>query len=131
MSDLKKTERFIVSGISLPIKASRDDAFGKAEKALLKFFSGDEILSYNISRRSVDARKKSDIRFVYSVSADVRSTKLYDVAALAADKITKVADSSIEAKHGPKSSAADLLSWDLVLAECFVLIYLQNTAIVQ
>lgn len=100
MSDLKKTERFIVSGISLPIKASRDDAFGKAEKALLKFFSGDEILSYNISRRSVDARKKSDIRFVYSVSADVRSTKLYDVAALAADKITKVADSSIEAKHG-------------------------------
>ncbi len=100
MSDLKKTERFIVSGISLPIKASRDNAFGKAEKALLKFFSGDEILSYNISRRSVDARKKSDIRFVYSVSADVRSTKLYDVVALAADKITKVADSSIEAKHG-------------------------------
>ena len=128
MSDLKKTERFIVSGISLPIKASRDDAFGKAEKALLKFFSGDEILSYNISRRSVDARKKSDIRFVYSVSADVRSTKLYDVAALAASKITKVADSSIEAKHGTEKLCGRPV---VVGFGPGGLIYLQNTAIVQ
>lgn len=100
MNDSKKTERFIVSGISLPIRASRDDAFGKAEKALLKFFSGDEILSYNISRRSVDARKKNDIHFVYSVSADMRSDKSYDAAVLAADKITKAASSDIHAQRG-------------------------------
>lgn len=100
MNDPKKTKRFIVSGISLPIKASRDDAFGKAEKTLLKFFSGDEILSYNISRRSVDARKKNDIHFVYSVSADVRSDKSFDDAVLAADKITKAASSDIQAQRG-------------------------------
>lgn len=100
MNDLKHTERFVVSGISLSIKASRDDAFGKAEKALLKFFSGDEIISYNISKRSVDARKKNDIHFVYSVSADIKSNKSYDAAVLAADKITKVANSNINAEFG-------------------------------
>lgn len=96
----KNTKRFIVSGISLPVKASRDDAFGKAEKALLKFFSRDEIISLNISKRSVDARKKNDIQFVYSVSAEIDSEKTPDVKDLAKCGIAVSASLVIDAVPG-------------------------------
>ena len=100
MSCEKNTKRFIVSGISLPIKASGDDAFGKAEKALLKFFSREEIISFNISKRSVDARKKNDIQFVYSVAAEVRSEKNPDAKDLAKCGIAVSASAGIDVIPG-------------------------------
>lgn len=96
----ENTKRFIVSGISLPIRASRDDAFGKAEKTLLKFFSSDEIISMNVSKRSVDARKKDNIQFVYSVAADVRSARQPDAKELAKCGITASSGGEPKAESG-------------------------------
>ena len=96
----ENTKRFIVSGISLPIRASRDDAFGKAEKTLLKFFSSDEIISMNVSKRSVDARKKDNIQFVYSVAADVRSARQPDAKELAKCGITASSGGEPKAECG-------------------------------
>lgn len=78
MNNKNNTARYAVTGISLPIRASKDDAFDKAENSLLKFFSKEEISDLRISRRSVDARKKADIKFVYSVSAEINPAKEVD-----------------------------------------------------
>lgn len=93
----KYTEtRFTVTGISLPIRASKDDVFGIAEKSFLKFFSKDEIKNIKISKRSVDARNKNDIKFVYNVSAAVCTSKKYSdeklrSAGITADKRAEIA----------------------------------------
>ncbi len=44
------------------------------EEAILKALSieREDLVSYKIARRSTDARKKPDIRYVYSVDAEVR-----------------------------------------------------------
>ena len=65
-------QKYIVNNIKLPYRTSKDAALSIAEKNLLKFFSPKEIVSLNISKRSLDARKKENISFVYSVTAEIR-----------------------------------------------------------
>ena len=60
---------FIVNNIKLPISASHKEAFSIARKKLKALGLNTDNAEFGIYRRSVDARKKSDIRFVYSVSA--------------------------------------------------------------
>ena len=56
---------FIVRGISLPYRADPAEACRTASKRLAS--AGLRVLDSAVYRRSVDARKKKDIRFVYSV----------------------------------------------------------------
>lgn len=60
----------ILKGISLPYTEPSANAVETAERKLKK--AGLPVLSAEIHKRSVDARKKNDIRFVYSVQATVR-----------------------------------------------------------
>ena len=76
---------YIVQNIRLPIEASKDDAFAYARQRLLKFFSNRTIGTMQIYKCSVDARKKDDIRFVYSVAAHVEGNA--DLQKLAAEGI--------------------------------------------
>lgn len=85
----EKERRYTVSGISLPIRTSEDEVLGIAGKSLLKFFSKEEVKELHISRRSVDARRKNDIRYVYSVSAEVMSSGRPSAAKLASAGITE------------------------------------------
>lgn len=55
----------IVSGISCPYTAEESSAFSKAAKHLS--LSRQQIVKQHIHKRSIDARKQNDIRFVYSV----------------------------------------------------------------
>ena len=60
----------VVRGVSLPYRAPAEEALSAVAKKLkARGLRADGLIVY---KRSVDARKKKDIRFVYSVAAKVR-----------------------------------------------------------
>ena len=61
--------RYIVSNISLPFNASFEEAFSVARKKIGRLGISTHGLELSVYRRSIDARKKNDIRFVYSILA--------------------------------------------------------------
>lgn len=60
---------YIVSGISLPPQDGEAVAFTAAEKKLARVGLRATDATYSVYRRSVDARKKHDVRLVYSIAA--------------------------------------------------------------
>ncbi len=66
---LYKTDGIVINNIKLPINASFEEAFSVARKKLAAIGVGNRGFDYNIFRRSVDARRKDDVKFVYSVIA--------------------------------------------------------------
>ena len=59
---------YIVNNISLPVHASFEEAFSVASKKLKSAgisFAADSLYVY---RKSIDARRRSDIKFVYSIA---------------------------------------------------------------
>lgn len=87
-------KNFIVQNIKLPIEASKDDVFAKARQRLLKFFSNESIGTMKIYKSSVDARKKGQIQFVYSVSVSIHNLNTMDLDKLGADGIVPSTNSS-------------------------------------
>ena len=61
------TRSYIVNNVTLPINASHKEAFTIASKRLASIGLGTANCEFSIYKRSVDARKKNDIKFVYSV----------------------------------------------------------------
>lgn len=92
--------KYIVNNIKLPYRTSRDAALKAAEKHLLKFFSKENIISLNISKRSVDARKKDNICFVYSVSAEISDKRILDSKKLLSENIVGINEEKIEPIFG-------------------------------
>ena len=68
------TRSYIVNNITLPINASQKEAFIIAAKRLRKIGIVADMSSAAIYRRSVDARKRNDIKFVYSVFMNAQSS---------------------------------------------------------
>lgn len=64
----------IISGISCPYTADESAAFSKAAKQLS--LSQSQIDKQHIYKKSIDARKQSDIRFVYAVYFALNDPKL-------------------------------------------------------
>ncbi len=62
------TAFIVVNNIKLPINASFEEAFSVAKRRLRSVGILSRATDFSIYRRSVDARKKDDVRFVYSVS---------------------------------------------------------------
>lgn len=70
-----------ITQVKLPVEHTEKDIRNKLIKELRlnNLFAGDyPYFSYNIIRRSIDARKKPDIFFVYSISVDFKSEKIED-----------------------------------------------------
>ena len=61
-------QKLIINNIKLPIDASVEEAFSVAEGKLKKSNIKVKNLKFSVYRRSVDARKRDDIKFVYSIS---------------------------------------------------------------
>ena len=61
------TRSYIVNNVTLPINASHKEAFAIASKRLMALGVRTANCELSIYKRSVDARKKNDIKFVYSV----------------------------------------------------------------
>ena len=64
------TGSVIVNNIKLPVNASYIEAFSVARSKLLKVGISLSDVKLSVYRRSVDARRKDDIAFVYSILAD-------------------------------------------------------------
>lgn len=77
------TRSYIVNNITLPINASGKEAFAIAAKRLLSVGVRVGDSEFSIYKRSVDARKKNDIKFVYSVMVSG------EMPALSEDKLKK------------------------------------------
>ena len=75
-----KARVFIVNNIKLPIHASIKEAFSVARKRLAKAGIPSENAKLFVYRKSVDARRKNDIRFVYSVAASGEFAKISEPA---------------------------------------------------
>jgi len=81
-----KTRILVVNNIKLPVNASVEEAFSVAERKVKKLLTNARDLRFSLYKRSVDARRRSDIRFVYSVSVqgqfgafDEEKLKAYDI----------------------------------------------------
>ena len=61
----------LINNIKLPIDASQKEAFSVAKGRLLRIGISAPIQKMSIYRRSTDARRRDDIKFVYTVSAEV------------------------------------------------------------
>ena len=62
-----KTQVLIVNNIKLPLNASINEAFSIAREKIARSAINTQGLKYSIYKKSVDARNKSDVHFVYSV----------------------------------------------------------------
>lgn len=65
-----KSKVLLVNDIKLSVNASTEEAFSLAKKRLDKINLNTSDISFSIYKKSVDARKKDDIKFVYTVRAD-------------------------------------------------------------
>ena len=64
------TQKLVINNIKLPTDASIQEAFSVAESRLRKASIKITSPSFSIYKRSIDARKKEDIKFVYSVAVE-------------------------------------------------------------
>ena len=86
-------DRFLlINNIKLPVDASVMEAFSVAKQTLKRAGLLSLATDYSVYRRSIDARKKPDIYFVYSiaVSGDFSSTEYKD------QKAVKIAIAKLE-----------------------------------
>jgi len=98
-----KIMTYIVQNIKLSIEASKDEAFAIAKHRLLKFFPKNSIEDMTIYKTSIDARKKENILFVYSVSAKVSALSRADEKTLAKEGIALMAEDSMEIQFGDQT----------------------------
>lgn len=66
---LNSTSGIVIESITVPLDTSAQEVFSKAAQRLKKVGLQPNDFQYSLFKRSVDARKKDDIRFVYSVLA--------------------------------------------------------------
>jgi uncharacterized FAD-dependent dehydrogenase len=75
-----KYSGLLVSGISLPPDVEEGEAFDIAASELKRAGVSPARIRFSIFKRSVDARKKNDIRLVYSVAAKFDSPRSVSLA---------------------------------------------------
>ena len=94
--------QYIVQNIKLPFETTKDDAFAFAKRRLSKFFPVKSIRELKIYKTSIDARKKDNICFVYSVAAEVACEKSVDGKLLAKEGIVPLVEEPITVCFGDK-----------------------------
>ena len=93
-------EGLLFSGISLSLEADESEAFGIAASEARRAGINPARLRFHIYRKSIDARKKTQIRLVYSVAARADSPISVDADRLSARKIVPLASDKIEVELG-------------------------------
>ena len=91
---MQKSRIIVFNNIKLPINASFEEAFSVARKKLSSFGTGCEAKPF-IYKRSIDARKKDNIYFVYSVAFDISELSHADLQKLPSDCILSVEEPEI------------------------------------
>ncbi len=88
----------IVNNVKLSPDASFEEAFSVATEKLRKIGIKADTNDCRIFRKSIDARRKNDIKIVYSVAVSVRALPSGEV--LSSHGMSKIADKSVEISIG-------------------------------
>lgn len=100
-----KFNRLVSGAISLPYSEDSREAFSVAGSKLRKACGCDlSEVSFSIYRRSVDARRKDDIRFVYTVLIETKDYFMADEEALAREGFRVCPLKEIEYEFGHNKS---------------------------
>lgn len=94
-SEKKVTEGFLVSGIKLSLDASESDVFKIAASEMKRAGINPAQLRFRVYKKSIDARKKNDIKLVYSVAAYPEETLRVDWQKLSRVGIKPISDEQI------------------------------------
>ena len=97
---------FIVSGISLPPDADETTACKIAADELKRAGISPARIHFNVYKRSVDARKKNDIKIVYSVAARFDEPKDTDIPVGKKYRIAPLENEVLEIVKGSEKMSA-------------------------
>ncbi len=98
--------QYIVQNIKLSFEISKDEAFAVAKHRLLKFISPKSLGEMKIYKTSVDARKKDNICFVYSVCANVTGASRVDEKRLVREGIVPLKEDCMNIRFGEEALAS-------------------------
>ena len=90
----------IIEGVSVPVGASEADVLQKASQKLKKSGIPHKGVTLRLYKKSVDARKREEIRLVYSVLATLPEGKTFDAEKLATAGFKPHLPASLTLTHG-------------------------------
>lgn len=96
-------QSLLVSGISVSLDAGENEALAAAASELRRAGVNPARLNFRIYKKSIDARKKNDIRLVYSVEASSDGDIRFDADRLLARGIKVISDEGISPILGDKT----------------------------
>ncbi len=101
-----KCKRFAVGGISFPLNAEREEAFNIVAAKLRRAGINPARLTFDIFKKSVDARKKKDIRLVYSVAVQSKDGSAFSTEQISKidARVTPIIDGEPIIEHGTQRS---------------------------
>ena len=102
--DKKNISGLIVSGISLSPDTEESEACALAAQELKRAGISPARLRFSIYKSSVDARKKNDIKLVYSVAARFEKPVNIAVPSGKRYRIAAISDETLEIKYGTEQS---------------------------
>lgn len=82
-----KASSFIVSNLSLPFDAEENEIINSAQKKMKRVGVSPTMLHFRLYKRSIDARKRKDIRVVCSVLAEADHPVLADAEAMSKQSV--------------------------------------------
>ena len=100
-----KTVKVLVNNITASLDTGEGDVFMAAESKIKNSRLKLKPIKYSIHKKSVDARKKSSVKLVYSVCIECECGDSFDVNCLKNHSLSALSDSTINVVYG--SSAID------------------------
>ena len=91
---------YLFDGVSLPPTTGGEDAISKIAAKLRAIGIGNGRFSLAISKKSVDARKKNDIKLIFSVSATFDGLSQREEAKILALGARKIVSEDLKVDHG-------------------------------
>ena len=95
---------FVISGISLTPDTDEREACVIASNELKRAGINPARIRFSIYKKSVDARKKNDVRLVYSVCARFETPQKVKTPSSKKYKIAELLDGELEIKYGAQTS---------------------------
>ncbi len=104
--------RFAVSGIALPLDANEKEAVSTVRARLIRAGFDPAQLAFDVFKRSIDARRKTDIRIVYSIAVSAKDNKRrfypHELTKISG-QVTPIADAAPEVVYGDTPLNAPIL----------------------
>ena len=98
--NMKSICGFVISGISLSPDTDEREACAIAANELKRAGISASGVSFSVYKRSVDARKKKDIKLVYSVAARFDAPRALNIPKGKKYQISELTDDRLEIKFG-------------------------------